>query len=213
MQTIALIDYGAGNLRSVERAREAAAAKAATPSRIIMTDDAETARGADRIVLPGQGAFDDCMAGLEARPGMVAVLEDSVKRRALPFLGICVGFQLLADRGLEHGGAAGLGWLGGECRPLRAGANDHVPHMGWNEAAPTRAHPVLAPLGARRHVYFCHSFVLDPPAGDCLAETEHGERFCCAAGRDKIVGVQFHPEKSQAAGLELLAAFLDWKPA
>lgn len=212
MQTVALIDYGAGNLRSVERALEAAALRAAAPTRVVLTDDAETARGADRLVLPGQGAFDDCMRGLAARPGMIEVLEESVRRRALPFLGICVGFQLLAARGLEHGGCDGLDWLGGECRPLRTGPEQRVPHMGWNEAIPTRPHPVLAPLAPERHVYFCHSYVLDPPAADWLAVAEHGERFCCAAGRGNIVGVQFHPEKSQAAGLDLLAAFLDWKP-
>ncbi len=212
MQTIALIDYGAGNLRSVERALEAGARLAKTPSRIVMTADAAVARMADRIVLPGQGAFDDCMNGLEARPGMIAALEERVRAEGAPFLGICVGFQLLADIGLEHGERRGLGWLGGVCQKLDAGSSARLPHMGWNEAAPIKPHPVLAPLGAARHVYFCHSFVLEPPAADALAITEHHVQFCSAAGRDNIVGVQFHPEKSQAAGLELLAAFLDWSP-
>lgn len=212
MQIVALIDYGAGNLRSVERALEAAAREAATPSKIVLTDDAEIARGADRIVLPGQGAFDDCMAGLEGRAGMIGALEDVVLRRGAPFLGICVGHQLLAETGLEHGARKGLGWLGGVCRPLKASPETRIPHMGWNEAIPTAAHPVLAPLQPARHVYFCHSYVLDPPADAVRAVADHGERFCCAAGRDNIIGVQFHPEKSQQAGLALLAAFLDWKP-
>lgn len=212
MQTIALIDYGAGNLRSVERALEAAAQRAHAGGRVVMTDDPEIVRTADRIVLPGQGAFDDCMSGLQSRTGVIEAMEARVRGEGVPFLGICVGLQLLADVGLEHGETKGLGWFGGACRPLRAGANDRVPHMGWNEATPTRAHPVLAPLAPTRHVYFCHSYVIDPPASVWLAETEHGERFCCAAAKDNLVGVQFHPEKSQAAGLELLAAFIDWTP-
>ncbi|MET0181791.1 MAG: imidazole glycerol phosphate synthase subunit HisH, partial [Caulobacterales bacterium] len=157
MQTIALIDYGAGNLRSVERALEAAAAQAAMPSRVVMTDDPAIVRSADRIVLPGQGAFDDCMKGLEARSGVIEAMDERVRQKGAPFLGICVGMQLLADEGLEHGGYRGLGWIGGVCRPLKTGAAERVPHMGWNEAEPLRAHPVSAPLSPARHVYFCHS--------------------------------------------------------
>lgn len=212
MQTIALIDYGAGNLRSVERALEAAARQAQTQSRVVMTDDPEIVRTADRIVLPGQGAFDDCMKGLEARAGVIAAMEDRVRTQGAPFLGICVGMQLLADEGLEHGGYRGLGWIGGQCRPLRTSAAERVPHMGWNEASPARAHPVARPLGDARHVYFCHSYVLDPPQPAILATSEHGERFCCMVAQDNLVGMQFHPEKSQHAGLELLAAFIDWRP-
>lgn len=212
MQTIALIDYGAGNLRSVERALEAAAQRAAAPARVVMTDDPEIVRRADRVVLPGQGAFDDCMKGLEARPGVITAMEENVRGRGVPFLGICVGMQLLADVGREHGGYRGLGWIGGECRELRIGAHDRLPHMGWNQARPTRPHPVAAPLAPERHVYFCHSFALAPPAETVLAEAEHGERFCCMVAKDNIVGAQFHPEKSQRAGLDLLAAFIDWKP-
>ncbi len=212
MQTIALIDYGAGNLRSVERALEAGARAAATESRVVMTDDPDIIRKADRVVLPGQGAFNDCMSGLEARAGVIAALEENVRQRGAPFLGICVGFQLLADKGLEHGERKGLGWLGGVCRKIETGPAERVPHMGWNEAIVTRAHPVLAPLAPQRHVYFCHSFVLAPPESTVLAQSAHGERFCCAAGEGNIVGVQFHPEKSQDAGLALLSAFADWKP-
>lgn len=212
MQTIALIDYGAGNLRSVERALEAAAAQARTPGRVVMTDDPEIVRAADRIVLPGQGAFDDCMKGLEARAGVIAAMEERVRKQGAPFLGICVGMQLLADEGLEHGGYRGLGWIGGTCRPIRTGPSERVPHMGWNEARPVRSHPVSAPLSPQRHVYFCHSYVLDPPAEAVLAVAEHGERFCCMVAHDNIAGAQFHPEKSQTAGLALLAAFIDWRP-
>ncbi len=212
MQIIALIDYGAGNLRSVERALEAAARSARAESRVVMTDKPDVIRAADRIVLPGQGAFDDCMRGLEERSGVIEVLEERVRGDGAPFLGICVGMQLLADEGLEHGGYRGLGWIGGVCRPLRAGAAERVPHMGWNEARPTRAHAVSDTLGAGRHVYFCHSYVLEPPADAVLATAEHGERFCCMIARDNIVGAQFHPEKSQDAGLDLLRAFIDWRP-
>lgn len=211
MQTIALIDYGAGNLRSVERALEAAAETARTASRVVMTDDPDIVRRADRIVLPGQGAFDDCMRGLEARSGVIEAMTARVRGEGAPFLGICVGMQLLADEGLEHGGYRGLGWIGGVCRPLRAGPGDRVPHMGWNEAAPVRAHPVSDVLAPARHVYFCHSYVLDPPADAILATALHGERFCCMVAKDNLVGAQFHPEKSQRAGLDLLRAFIDWR--
>jgi len=210
VQTVALIDYGAGNLRSVERELEAAAGAAATPTRVMMTDDPEIVRSADRLVLPGQGAFADCMHGLEARPGVIAALEQRVLRDGAPFLGICVGMQLLAAEGLEHEITRGLGWIGGICRELQT--PETLPHMGWNAATPTRAHPVTAPLGAGEHVYFCHSFAMEPPAEAILAQATHGARFCCAVARDNIVGVQFHPEKSQRAGLALLAAFLDWTP-
>jgi glutamine amidotransferase len=212
VQRIALIDYGAGNLRSVQSALEAALGQTCLGGDVVMTDDPDVVRKADRIVLPGQGAFDDCMNGLLARPGLADALQEAVLGRALPFLGICVGMQLLADVGLEHGECRGLGWLGGVCRPLMAGPQDRVPHMGWNEAVVSRPHPVLAPLAPKRHVYYCHSYVLEPPADVVLASTEHGERFCAAAGRDNIVGVQFHPEKSQTAGLETLARFIDWMP-
>jgi glutamine amidotransferase len=216
MQTIALIDYGAGNLRSVESALEAAIrqsqAEGGADARVALTDDPEIIRTADRIVLPGQGAFAACMDGLSAHEGVIEALEETVRARALPFLGICVGMQLLAETGLEHGEKAGLGWLGGICRPLQVGPFDTLPHMGWNQVSVRTDHPVLAPLAPKRHVYFCHSFVLEPAPNAILATAEHGESFCAAAGRDNIIGVQFHPEKSQAAGLALLAAFINWKP-
>jgi glutamine amidotransferase len=152
------------------------------------------------------------MDGLSAHEGVIEALEETVRARALPFLGICVGMQLLAETGLEHGEKAGLGWLCGICRPLQVGPFDTLPHMGWNQVSVRTDHPVLAPLAPKRHVYFCNSFVLEPAHVAILATAEHGESFCAAAGRDNIIGVQFHPEKSQAAGLALLAAFINWKP-
>ena len=207
MARIALIDYGAGNIRSAERALMAAGGD------VVVTDDPVVIAEAERIVLPGQGAFDDCMAGLEARGGVIEALEDAVRLRRTPFLGICVGMQLLAETGLEHGARKGLGWIGGVCRPLKAGPGDRIPHMGWNEVRPSQpAHFVLEPLLPSRHCYFAHSFVLDPPAEAIAATTTHGETFASAVAAGNIVGVQFHPEKSQAAGLALLQRFIEWTP-
>lgn len=203
MGFIALIDAGAGNLRSAERALLAAGA-----ADVRVTSDPGLVRAADRIVLPGQGAFAACMEGL-ARGGLGAALEHAVRAQGRPFLGICVGMQVLAARGLEHGETAGLGWIGGDCRLLQAGA-ERLPHIGWNQATPARAHPVLDALAPSAFVYFAHSYVLDAAAG--AAWTEHGERFASAVARDNILGVQFHPEKSQRVGLALLARFLSWKP-
>jgi imidazole glycerol-phosphate synthase subunit HisH len=206
MNRIALIDYGAGNIRSAERALMQVGGD------VIVTDDAGAIAAAARIVLPGQGAFDDCMNGLNARPGLVEALTEAVQRRGRPFLGICVGMQLLADIGLEHGACAGLGWIGGVCRPLMAGAGDRIPHMGWNEVSPTRPHPLLDALAPARHCYFAHSYVLEPPEAALAATCVHGERFAAAVARNNIVGVQFHPEKSQQAGLALLERFVTWTP-
>jgi glutamine amidotransferase len=206
MSSVALIDYGAGNLRSVERALEAGGAKVA------VTSDPAAVRSASRIVLPGQGAFGDCMSGLLSRPGLIEALKESVLERGAPFLGICVGMQLLADIGLEHGQTEGLGWIGGRCRELEVGKGEILPHTGWNEVTPTRAHPVLDGLAPVRHCYFNHSFILDAPAGAVAATTTHGETFACAVAQNNLVGVQFHPEKSQRAGLDLLSRFLKWTP-
>jgi imidazole glycerol-phosphate synthase subunit HisH len=203
---IALIDYGAGNIRSAERALAHVGAE------VTVTDDPALITRAARIVLPGQGAFDDCMSGLEQREGLIEALTRAVRVRAVPFLGICVGMQLLADIGLEHGEHAGLGWIGGACRPLDAGPDRRIPHMGWNEVSPARPHPVFDALAPARHCYFAHSFVLDPPSEAIAATAEHGERFAAAVAHDNVIGVQFHPEKSQAAGLALLERFIKWKP-
>lgn len=202
--TIALIDYGAGNLRSVENALRAAGATG-----LAVTAEPEAVRTADRIVLPGVGAFGACMAGLAAIPGMVEALNEAAIRRARPFLGICVGMQLMADRGEEHGLHAGLGWIGGTVRPIAPSADAKVPHMGWNDVTPARDHPLIVPGEA----YFLHGYAFDvaDPA-DRLAGTDHGGPITAAVGRDTLIGVQFHPEKSQAYGLAFLARFLDWTP-
>jgi glutamine amidotransferase len=212
MQTIALIDYGAGNLRSAERALLAAAAQANRRREVRVTADPAFIARADRIVLPGQGAFADCMGGLAAIPGLIETLTTAVRQRGTPFLGICVGMQLLADVGLEQTETQGLGWVGGVCRPLQPGA-ERLPHMGWNGVTPTKPHPVLSALGSEAYMYFAHSFVVELADDACTAaRTTHGERFASALAKDNVLGVQFHPEKSQAAGLALLAKFVDWTP-
>ncbi|MGP1283681.1 MAG: imidazole glycerol phosphate synthase subunit HisH [Parasphingopyxis sp.] len=202
---IALIDYGAGNLRSVHNALMAAGATA-----IDVTAEAGAVRDADRIVLPGVGAFAACMNGLSALPGMVDALHEAAIDRARPFLGICVGMQLMAERGEEHGTHAGLGWMAGTVRPL---ASDDprlkIPHMGWNDVTPQGAPPLIEPGEA----YFLHGYhvALADPA-DAYAMTDHGGPVTAAIGRDTMIGVQFHPEKSQGYGLSFLRRFLDWRP-
>jgi glutamine amidotransferase len=211
MQTVALINYGSGNLRSAEKALVKAADGRA---RILVTDDPKAVAAADRVVLPGVGAFAACMAALQARPGLVEGMAQAVKTRGAPFLGVCVGMQLLASRGLEFGETAGLGWIEGEVRRL-APADPHakVPHMGWNALDGVSALPVLADLTAGRAVYFTHSFAFWPKdERDVAAWVDHGGRFPAAVARGNVAGVQFHPEKSQDAGLSLLARFLEWRP-
>ena len=203
--TVALIDYGAGNLRSVANALRAAGA-----AEVAVTSDPDVVRRADRIVLPGVGAFGQCIGALRALPGMVDALGEAVLGRGQPFLGICVGMQLLADVGREHGDHAGLGWIAGEVVHLApADPALKVPHMGWNQVAPAPAAPLLVPGEA----YFVHSYrfgATDPAT--VLATTTHGETLAAAIGRDTIVGVQFHPEKSQGYGLAFLGRFLAWRP-
>jgi len=204
-ERLALIDYGAGNLRSVENALKAAGA-----ADVLVTADPDVVRGADRIVLPGVGAFAACMGALSAIPGMVDAMGEAVHAKGRPFLGICVGMQLLADSGEEYGSHAGLGWIGGTVRALKPSDPAlKVPHMGWNDVVPTAQHPLIVPGEA----YFLHSFAIediDPALR--LAITDHGGTVTAAVGRDNIVGVQFHPEKSQSYGLALLGRFLEWKP-
>ena len=204
-ERVALIDYGAGNLRSVQNALKAAGA----PD-VLVTADPEMVRSADRIVLPGVGAFAACMKALTAIDGMVDAMAEAAREQGRPFLGICVGMQLLADAGEEHGRHPGLGWIGGTVRKL---APDDpalkVPHMGWNDVLPTRDHPLIAPGEA----YFLHSFAFEDMDGSTLlAQTDHGGPVTAAVGRDTIVGVQFHPEKSQGYGLSFLTRFLEWRP-
>ena len=200
--TLALIDYGAGNLHSVENALRTAGC-----SDLIVTADADVVAKADRIVLPGVGAYGACAAALRAVPGMVEALNRRVRDEGAPFLGICVGMQLMADAGEEMGTHAGLGWVPGRVRRLEPGTMDaKVPHMGWNDVVPTTPHPLIEPGEA----YFLHSFAFE--GSDVLATTEHAGAVTAAIGRDTMIGVQFHPEKSQRYGLALLERFLEWRP-
>lgn len=200
MSAVALIDYGAGNLHSVHNALKAAGA-----ADVAVTADPDVVAKADRIVLPGVGAFGACASGLRAIPGMVEALDQRVLRDAAPFLGVCVGMQLLARTGEELGTHPGLGWLDGTVRALPANGV-RVPHMGWNDVVPAAPHPLIEPGEA----YFLHSFAYDGEA--VLATTEHGGPVTAAVGRDNFAGVQFHPEKSQRYGLALLERFLRWNP-
>ncbi len=200
--SLALIDYGAGNLHSVENALRTAGC-----SDLIVTADADVVAKADRIVLPGVGAYGACAAALRAVPGMVEALNRRVRDEGTPFLGICVGMQLMAEAGEEMGTHAGLGWVSGRVRRLEPGSSDaKVPHMGWNDVVPTTAHPLIEPGEA----YFLHSFAFE--GADILATTEHAGAVTAAIGRDTMIGVQFHPEKSQRYGLALLERFLEWRP-
>ncbi len=201
MTAIALVDYGAGNLHSVHNALKAAGA-----IDIAVTADPEQVLKADRVVLPGVGAFGACAAGLAAIPGMTEALERRVRGEGAPFLGVCVGMQLMAEAGEEMGRHAGLGWIAGTVRALPASPTIRVPHMGWNDVAPTAPHPLIVPGQA----YFLHSFAFD--GTDILATTDHGGPVTAAIGRDNMVGVQFHPEKSQRYGIALLERFLAWRP-
>ena len=200
--SLALIDYGAGNLHSVENALRTAGC-----SDLIVTADADVVAKADRIVLPGVGAYGACAAALRAVPGMVEALNRRVRDEGAPFLGICVGMQLMAEAGEEMGTHAGLGWVAGRVRRLEPGTMDaKVPHMGWNDVVPACAHPLIEPGEA----YFLHSFAFE--GADVLATTEHSGAVTAAIGRDTMIGVQFHPEKSQRYGLALLERFLEWRP-
>jgi glutamine amidotransferase len=203
-EVTALIDYGAGNLRSVANALRAAGGE-----HVVVTADPDVVRAADRIVLPGVGAFRACVEALRGVPGLIEAMTERVHVGGAPFLGICVGMQLLATRGIEFGVTEGLDWIGGEVR--RIDVTDpaiKVPHMGWNDVAP-RGAGLIAPGEA----YFLHSYHFVPDQGsDVAAITDHGGGLVAAVARDTVLGVQFHPEKSQDYGLSLLAAFLAWKP-
>ena len=206
-EVIALVDYGAGNLHSVENALKRVGAK------VKVTADPDVLRAADRIVLPGVGSFNACAAGLRAEKGVIEAMHERVFEGGAPFLGICVGMQLLATRGLEHGETPGLDWIEGEVRLIKpADDSVKVPHMGWNDVALTphaKNHEVVEPGEA----YFLHSYHFHADSGrDVLAMTDHGGGLVAAVGRDNILGVQFHPEKSQSYGLTLLSRFLEWKP-
>jgi glutamine amidotransferase len=212
---VAIIDYGSGNLRSAEKAVARAVADGGLAARVTVTSDAEVVRSAERIVLPGVGAFADCMRGLHAVPGMVEALADAVRKRGVPFLGICVGMQLLAGRGLEHGAHEGLGWIDGDV--VRLTPTDpalKIPHMGWNTLRVLKPHPVTAHLNGAKdaHAYFVHSYRFAASARDVVADTDYGGAVAAVVGRDNMIGTQFHPEKSQAVGLQLLQNFVRWRP-
>jgi len=206
--SLALIDFGAGNLHSVQNALRAAGARG-----IAVTADPGAVRKAERVVLPGVGAFGACAKALRAVPGMIDALEERVLAGGVPFLGICVGMQLLATRGIEFGEHDGLDWIAGEVRPIEVtDPAIKVPHMGWNDVAPSR-HPDGAELLEAGEAYFLHSFHFIAENGrDIAAITDHGGAITAAVARDNLLGVQFHPEKSQRYGIELLERFLDWKP-
>src|SRR6266478_8113893 len=197
--TTAIIDYGSGNLRSAAKAFERAAGERGSGERILVTSRPEEVAKAERIVLPGVGAFADCRQGLAAVPGLEAALVEAVMERGRPFLGICVGMQLMAERGREFETVEGLGWIAGEVVAIEpADPALKIPHMGWNEVEPRSAHPLLAGLGAGAHAYFVHSyhFRLADPA-DLVATTDYGGPLAAVIARDNVAGTQFHPEKSQ----------------
>ncbi|GAB5469873.1 MAG: imidazole glycerol phosphate synthase subunit HisH [Rhodospirillales bacterium] len=212
--SVALIDYGSGNLRSAGKALERAAREAELSREIRVTDDPQAVLRADRVVLPGVGAFADCWQGLMARPGLMQAIAEAAVVRSRPFLGICVGMQLLATRGLEHGTHEGLNWIPGSVMPLEPGDPSlKIPHMGWNALSDLARHPLLDGIAAGQQAYFVHSyhFLADKPE-QVLARCDHGGPVTAVIGRDTMVGTQFHPEKSQVLGLRLLANFLQWAP-
>lgn len=216
-QSVAIIDYGSGNLHSAAKAFERAALEAGIPSTIHVTSDTSVVRAADRIVLPGVGAFADCRRGLDAVPGMVETLEEVVRQKGRPFLGICVGMQLLASRGLEYTVTRGLGWIPGDVTLIKPTDESlKIPHMGWNTLHKQDEHPLLdgieiGPQGL--HAYFVHSYALaaERPQ-DVLALTEHGGPVTAMVAHGNVAGTQFHPEKSQKLGLKLITNFLSWAP-
>jgi imidazole glycerol-phosphate synthase subunit HisH len=215
--SVAIIDYGSGNLHSARKAFERAAREAGASREIKVTSRPEDVLAADRIVLPGVGAFADCRRGLDGVGGMVEALEEAVRKRGRPFLGICVGAQLMATRGLEHEVVAGLNWIPGDVAPIKPREPGlKIPHMGWNTLDVERDHPLLSgvrtgPSGL--HAYFVHSYQLYPDTmGDIVATADYGGRVTAIVARGNIAGTQFHPEKSQTLGLRLIANFLKWRP-
>jgi len=212
----AVIDYGSGNLRSAAKAFERAAADngGSAAEKITVTSDPDEVAGADRIVLPGQGAFAECRRGLAAVPGLEEAVSEAVIARGRPFFGICVGMQLMAERGREFETVDGLGWIDGEIVAIEpADPSFKIPHMGWNELRLAHPHPVFAGVPEGTHAYFVHSFHLAVgDEADLVATTDYAQALTAAVARDNMVGTQFHPEKSQAAGLRLIANFLQWRP-
>ena len=218
--SVAIVDYGSGNLHSAAKAFERAARESGHDQPIVVTRDPEAVRKADRVVLPGVGAFADCRHGLDAVPGMVEALEETVRNKGRPFLGICVGMQLMAERGREYVVTEGLGWIRGDVdRITPSDPSLKIPHMGWNTLAAkgsNGSHKLLEgiPLGPDGlHAYFVHSYQLRPQDGsDLVAQAEYGGPITALVARGNMAGTQFHPEKSQKLGLALIANFLNWKP-
>jgi glutamine amidotransferase len=215
--TVAIVDYGSGNLHSAAKAFERAAHSSGHDQPIVVTRDPDAVRRADRIVLPGVGAFADCRRGLDAVDGMVEALEETVRRKGRPFLGICVGMQLMAERGREYEVTEGLGWIGGEVdRITPTDPALKIPHMGWNTLHSLKPHPLLDGIAIGDdglHAYFVHSYQLKPAhRTDLVAEADYGGPITAIVGRDNYAGTQFHPEKSQRLGLALIANFLKWAP-
>ena len=215
--TVAIVDYGSGNLHSAAKAFERAARESGADQPILVTNDPDKVRGADRVVLPGVGAFADCRRGLDAVTGMVDALNDTVRKKGRPFLGICVGMQLMAERGREYEVVDGLGWIPGEVDRITPGDPDlKIPHMGWNTLNEKRKHPLfdgIALGSGGLHGYFVHSYHLKTSDRSCLvADADYGGSVTAVVARDNYVGTQFHPEKSQKLGLALIANFLTWNP-
>ena len=215
--SVAIIDYGSGNLHSAAKAFERAARSIENPQKIVVTRDPEVVFRADRIVLPGVGAFADCRRGLDALDGMIEAMTEAVRSKARPFFGICVGMQLMATRGKEHVTTDGFNWIAGDVEKISPRQeNLKIPHMGWNTLAVRTPHKLLdgIPLGADGlHAYFVHSYELRPEEGaDLVAQADYGGPVTAMVARDSMAGTQFHPEKSQKLGLALIANFLNWKP-
>lgn len=212
--TICIVDYGSGNLRSAAKAFERQAATLDQAPEIMVSGRPEDVLAAERLVLPGVGAYGDCRQGLKAVPGLWEAISEFVEQRARPFLGICVGMQLMTRRGLEHGTHDGFGWIDAEVDRIRpTDTSLKIPHMGWNVLQTETAHPVLQGLGPEPHAYFVHSYACSgTPDAQRLATVSYGGPVCAAIGRDNMVGTQFHPEKSQHVGLTLIHNFLEWSP-
>jgi glutamine amidotransferase len=217
MQSVVIVNYGSGNLHSAAKAFERAARESAAKVRISVTADPAEVRTADRVVLPGVGAFADCRNGIEALPGMREALEEAVRVRRRPFLGICVGAQLMAERGLEFSATPGFAWIKGVVRPIAPNAPSYkIPHMGWNTLTIVNPHALLTDIATGSeglHAYFVHSFHLAAEhRANVVAEADYGGAITAMVAQDNLAGTQFHPEKSQRLGLRLIANFLRWRP-